>query len=121
MNKRAMGGVYEEHARLHLLSKGYTIVDQNYYTKFGEIDIIAMKDQNYMFVEVKYRSSDQKGKPYEAVGYKKRQHMMKSAVVYIKEFKLYNHTMRFDIIDILGDELTHYENAFPMDLRFYNY
>lgn len=121
MNKRKTGGIYEEHARLHLLSKGYKIIEQNYYTRYGEIDLIVKNETTYVFVEVKYRSSDIGGRPYQAVGKRKRQHMMRSAILYIQRHKLFNQSMRFDIIDILGEDLSHYENAFPMDLRYYNH
>lgn len=120
MNTRDKGKVYEEHARLYLLSKGYEIECLNYYTKFGEIDIVAKKGITIVFVEVKFRTRGTGGRPYEAVGQRKRQRLMKSAVLYVQENRLFQHCFRFDIIDILGDEVNHYESAFEMDKRYCN-
>ncbi len=121
MNKRDTGRHYEEMAVLHLIHAGYKILKRNYYTRYGEIDIIAYKASTYIFIEVKYRTSDKKGKPYEAVGHAKRQRMMKSSLSYCKVMNLFGQSMRFDIIDILEEKLTHYENAFEMDKRYTNY
>lgn len=118
MNKRAIGSAYEQKAILYLMSIGYDIIEHNYYSRFGEIDIIAVDNQTYVFIEVKYRTSHSFGKPYEAVDYNKQKHMMKTAVTYCKKYKLFNHNLRFDIVDILVEEVTHYKNAFEMDPRF---
>lgn len=50
---RAKGTIGEEKACAYLRSKGFDIVDRNVYSKFGEIDIIAMKDEVLHFIEVK--------------------------------------------------------------------
>ncbi|PKM57329.1 MAG: YraN family protein [Firmicutes bacterium HGW-Firmicutes-3] len=121
MNKRDTGQHYEEMAVNHLIQAGYKILKRNYYTRYGEIDIIAFKASTYIFIEVKYRTSDKKGKPYEAVGHTKRQRLMKSSLSYCKVMNLFGQPMRFDIIDILEEKLTHYENAFEMDKRYVNY
>lgn len=118
MNKRAEGALYEEKAMTYLRSKGYRILDYNYYTKYGEIDIIAYKDGGYVFVEVKYRTSDKYGHPYEAVNKKKRDRLMKSALAFAQSNYTLNTPMRFDIIDILRDKITHYTNAFEIDKRY---
>lgn len=117
-DKRSIGSYYERMANEYLRNKGYKIVKCNYYTRFGEVDIIAMDNQTYVFVEVKYRSAADKGLPYEAVTVKKQSHLMKSAVVFCKKHRLFNHSLRFDIIDILNEEITHYTNAFEMDPRY---
>lgn len=118
MNKRKIGSAYEQLAITYLIQKGYKIIEHNYYTRFGEIDIIAMDDQTYVFVEVKYRTNNHKGQPYEAVTPVKQQRLMKTAVAYCKKYKRFNHCLRFDIIDILDKEISHYINAFEMDRRY---
>lgn len=55
-NKRKIGFFGEELASNFLLSKGYKIVKRNFFTKFGEIDIVALKDKKLFFFEVKLRS-----------------------------------------------------------------
>lgn len=121
MNKRYQGALYEQKAMDYLKCKGYKVLDHNYYTKHGELDIIAYKDETFVFVEVKYRRSASHGRPYEAVTYRKQQHIMASSIDFAKINGLMGEKMRFDIIDILGEELTHYENAFEMDRRWSNY
>lgn len=121
MNKRYEGSLYEQKAMDYLRDKGYRILTHNYYTKYGELDIIAYKDRTYVFIEVKYRKSDKNGKPYEAVTYKKRQHIMRSSISFCQTNHILGEPMRFDIIDILSGVITHYENAFEMDKKYSNY
>lgn len=118
MNKRLLGSHYEEKAVAFLLAKGYDIENRNYFTKYGELDIIISKDQVTAFVEVKYRSSDAFGQPYEAVQRQKRRRIMQSAILYITKHRLQNRVFRFDVVSILGDEIRHFENAFELDRRY---
>jgi len=121
MNKRSEGALYEQQAMVYLKEKGYKILDHNYFTKFGEIDIIAYKDKAYVFVEVKYRSSERHGQPYEAVTRVKQQRIMRSAMAFAQSNYALGNPMRFDIIAILRDQLTHYENAFELDRNLANF
>jgi putative endonuclease len=57
----------EDYASRLLLNKGYRIIERNFRSKFGEIDIIALKDNVLVFVEVKARGSTRFGLPEEAV------------------------------------------------------
>ena len=72
-NNKLKGEKGESLAKSFLVKNGYTIIDTNFRTKTGEIDIIAKKNEIIVFIEVKTRSSLTYGYPYEAVGYKKRQ------------------------------------------------
>ncbi|VAY86377.1 Predicted endonuclease distantly related to archaeal Holliday junction resolvase [hydrothermal vent metagenome] len=49
----AKGLIAEEKAANYLINKNFRVIDRNFYTKFGEIDIIAIKDNILYFVEVK--------------------------------------------------------------------
>ena len=60
MNKREKGTVYENMAASYLEEKGYQILEKNFYSHFGEIDLIAKKEEVIIFVEVKYRKNTQK-------------------------------------------------------------
>ncbi len=121
MNKRYEGALYEQRAMDYLKCKGYKILDHNYFTKHGEIDIIAYKDKTYIFVEVKYRTSAKYGQPYEAVTPKKKQHLMRTAIAFAQANYVLGEPMRFDIIDILQEKITHYEHAFELDKRYANF
>lgn len=111
-NNRRIGTYYEERARVYLEAKQYKILAMNYRTKQGEIDIIA-KDQEYtVFIEIKYRKHTGCGYPRESVHYRKQQTLLKVATAYLVSYKLYDTPVRFDVIEILEDQVTHLENAF---------
>ena len=57
MNNKKFGIIGEKIAQKFLINKGYEILETNYYTKIGEIDIIAQKSKKIVFIEVKTRSN----------------------------------------------------------------
>lgn len=95
---------------------GYRILDRNYRCKTGEIDIIAQKDCMIVFVEVKTRRSYAYGTPAEAVNYKKRTKIIKTALWYLKATHNEERAFRFDILEVLLDKdavkCNHIINAF---------
>ncbi len=72
MNKREEGNRYEEMAAHFLEKHGVKITDRNFRCRFGEIDIIGIKDDVLIFFEVKYRSGTGKGCAKEAVTHNKQ-------------------------------------------------
>ena len=111
-NKRAIGSNYEKIAGQYLEQLGYQIVEYNFHSRFGEIDIIA-KHQGYLvFVEVKYRENDKSGHPLEAVSVSKQRTISKCAFYYMQKNKLHDVPVRFDVVAILGEELQVVQNAF---------
>lgn len=95
-----------------LKKKKYKILETNFSNHVGEIDIIAEKDGVIAFIEVKRRQTLQYGRPIEAVDPRKQNKIRKVAEIYLM---LKNKTLadvRFDVIEILGDEINHVENAF---------
>lgn len=114
MNKREVGKEKEQIAAEFLKENGYIILEMNYNTKHGEIDIIA-KDAKYIcFVEVKYRKSLRSGLPEEAVNLRKMKKICKASQYYLYSHKEYmNHQIRYDVIAIENDEIRFYDNAFP--------
>lgn len=101
------------------INKNYCILERNYSTRYGEIDIIAQDNNFYVFIEVKYRSSNSHGLPYEAVTLPKQDRIAKSALCYMQKKGLdINTPIRFDVVEILesGNEdkkyIKHTENAF---------
>lgn len=111
---RQKGFEYEEKAAVYLKEKGYKILEQNFYTFFGEIDLIARGKETIVFVEVKYRKSIKNGYPQEAVTYKKRQRIIKSAQYYLYQQNAFEKSCRFDVIAVAGEEFLHIENAFEL-------
>jgi putative endonuclease len=107
----SLGKAGEKQARRYLKRLGWEIIEKNYKNPFGEIDIIAKKDDVYAFVEVKTRLSDDFGTPSEAVTEsRKRRYIM--GANYFFSGQVIDCTVRFDIIEIFKGELNHIENAF---------
>ena len=107
-----LGAVGEAKAVNYLKNNGYKILATNFSTLAGEIDIIAQKNLDYIFVEVKTRSSYAFGLPQEAVNFKKQQNIQNSADIFFKINRIYDPNYRFDIIEVIGDEINHIECAF---------
>lgn len=97
----------------HLKKKKYRILETNYHSNTGEIDIIAQNKEQIVFVEVKFRTSVVLGLPCEAVGSQKQYKIRKVAEAYIKENRLFDYPCRFDVIEVLdGKIINHIEDAF---------
>ena len=111
-NKRAEGGRYEQIAGKYLEERGYEIICYNYRCRIGEIDIIARDGESLVFCEVKYRRDTSKGHPAEAVDARKQRVIARCAMYYITANRLPEIPCRFDVVAILGEEITHIKNAF---------
>ncbi len=98
-----------------LKNNGYEILERNWRNKFGEIDIIAKKDNVLIFVEVKTKIGEQYGLPEEMVGRGKLQKVRNMALMYLKGKEI---PCRIDVIAIVLSEdgsvsrLNHYENVY---------
>lgn len=113
INKRKTGSTYENRACEYLENNGFKVLERNFRCRTGEIDIIGLDNGTYVFVEVKYRKSTSFGHPTEAVTYKKQQTICRVANFYRLYKKLAETaSFRFDIISILGSDITWYKNAF---------
>lgn len=114
MNKRSVGFKGEDLAVEYLEEQGITILETNYFTKVGEIDIIARDGDTTVFIEVKYRKDLKMGRPYEAVNYPKQSRIMRTAMLYAQKNNLHNKPLRFDVIEIVENQVTWIKNAFQM-------
>lgn len=85
MNKRKTGQEQEVKAACFLKTQGYQILERNYRCKKGEIDLIAREGQYLVFVEVKYRSTNESGLPEEAVDLRKQRQISRVAAWYLTE------------------------------------
>lgn len=100
---RYLGKEGEDLATKFLLSSGFKILERNFRTPFGEIDIIASKGSKIYFFEVKTRSSVNFGRGVEAVSRRKISHIVNSIHFYLKNK---NVDYEVGILDILkvGDK-----------------
>lgn len=112
-NNREIGAKAEKIACWFLTQQGYEILEQNFYTRVGEIDIIARDEHTLVFVEVKYRKDDKKGYPAQAVDIRKQDKIRKSAMYYLKKNQLsFEQPIRFDVVEILGKKIRVIKHAF---------
>jgi len=97
------GRVGEALAEKFLKKNKYKIIEKNFRTRFGEIDIIAVDHGALVFVEVKARSGARFGSPMEAVGARKQSHLTLAANIYMEERGIFDKAVRFDVVGILGE------------------
>ena len=98
--KQLLGKSGEEIAAEYLENKGYNIIDRNFRCVLGEIDLIVKRKGILTFVEVKTRTNEKYGKPSEAVNNIKKNHMKRSAAIFLKENNFSGFTIRFDVIEV---------------------
>lgn len=112
-NKRSTGSHYEEVAAEYLRNQGLQILEKNFRSRQGEIDLVALDGSYLVFVEVKYRKDGQMGAPSEAVGYQKQMKIRKVALYYLC-LHHYPETApcRFDVVGIQGETVRWIRNAF---------
>ncbi len=115
MTKKEEGKEGEDLAVKTLKKKGYRIIERNYRNLFGEIDIIAEEDGYLVFVEVKKRNSARFGDPLLAVDKKKKQHIVRSAMVYLKNNKCFDRKVRFDVVGIDREQVKVVKHAFILE------
>lgn len=99
MNKnQEFGKDCESVAAKYLSRRGYKILEKNYRTKLGEIDIIARDKDTIVFIEVKARTSGKFGGPKYAVSFGKQKKIARAAQIYLKSTKQINKKARFDVV-----------------------
>ncbi len=114
--KRAIGKKGEKYAASFLRKRGYNIIHQNLYTRYGEIDIIARKDGELVFVEVKSRKNLSCGYPEDSFTRHKYKLILKSAWQYVHKSG-YRGLWRVDLIAIRMnsfdevEDIRHYRNV----------
>ena len=97
-----IGQAAEEAAYQYLLSQGLTLLERNYHSRYGEIDLIMLDNQVLVFIEVRYRHDKQYGGAAASISYHKQRHIRNTAAAYLQ--KQGNHyPARFDVCAIHGD------------------
>lgn len=111
-HKKILGAVGEKSAVNFLKKQGYKILEKNFKTRVGEIDIIAKDGEEIVFVEVKTRTSDNFGEPSEAVNHKKQEKYHYVAEQYLLKKGLQEAICRFDVIEVKSEQINHIKSAF---------
>jgi putative endonuclease len=114
--RRQLGDAGEDLAAAALKKQGYKILERNYTTPLGEIDLIARHRGELVFIEVKTRKSLRFGEPQDAVSPPKQARLRKLADYYLMQKRLGEPPVRFDVVGITvtaGDRRVEIiENAF---------
>jgi putative endonuclease len=101
MKRDTEGRLGERIARWRLILSGYRIIETNYRTRYGEIDIVAGHRGDLVFIEVKTKRSKDYGPPEEAVDEKKQQKIARTALMYLTERGGGDDTpCRFDVVTV---------------------
>ncbi|HRO43009.1 MAG TPA: YraN family protein [Flavipsychrobacter sp.] len=117
MSKHNETGVKgEQIAEKFLQEKGYTVLHKNWCFGKKEIDLVTLKDDVLVFVEVKTRSSIGFSFPEEAVDFRKQAYLKAAAEAFLDQFPNYQ-KVQFDIVSIhlhhdRVKEIVHFEDAF---------
>ncbi|OGK20076.1 hypothetical protein A3C23_03830 [Candidatus Roizmanbacteria bacterium RIFCSPHIGHO2_02_FULL_37_13b] len=100
----------------YLQKNGFIVLDRNFASRYGEIDIICNKNNTIIFIEVKSRSNVSFGMPYEYITPTKIKKLRRVIQYYISKNNLLDKLFRFDVISIILDvndevrDLKHFQN-----------
>lgn len=114
-NTIEVGKIGEELAKKFLEKQGYKIIEQNYKTKYAEIDLVAQNKKCLVFVEVRTKIGENFGTPEETINKKKIRKLRRNATAYTA-IKKWNGSFRIDAICIVlkpdynVERLNHYES-----------
>jgi len=119
LSAKELGFLAENIAARYLESKGYEVIDKNYRKPWGEIDIIAFKDDICFFVEVKANSREFIGgfNPEVRVDYRKLDKITKTATLYMQDQNRADFDWQVDIVSVTFDEtakkakIKHFKNV----------
>lgn len=118
MNIGLFGLEGEEKAARYLKKQGYKIIEKNFQTRFGEIDIIAEDKKYIVFVEVKARGEKSIAEPKEFVDLRKQRKIITTAEIYLAENPTEKQP-RFDVVEVKKENgktvINHIENAFEVE------
>jgi putative endonuclease len=102
MNTKSKGNLSESIVCDFLVSKGYEIIDRNYLRKWGELDIVAIKEGSLHFIEVKsdFRKNQDDGYRAEELMHNLKQRRLRRMVAIYLEDKKYglDHPFLFDLV-----------------------
>ena len=116
---REQGDYTENLACQFLESKGFKLLHRNFHSRFGEIDLVMQHNDSLVFIEVRYRRTNDFGSGAETITPAKQSKLIKTASVYLQQHaKMNKYPARFDVVSISGSvatgnpEFDWIENAF---------
>ncbi|HZH04119.1 MAG TPA: YraN family protein [Myxococcaceae bacterium] len=100
--RRQRGDRAEEVAVRYLQERGYRVVARNFHCAYGELDVVAEKDDLLCVVEVRMRTSAAWGDPAQTVMSSKQRRIVKATLHYLARRRMQDVAVRFDVISVLG-------------------
>lgn len=119
--RKVLGAEGEEEAARYLRKRGLKIVQRNYRSRLGEIDLVAQDGKRWVFVEVKTRIEGDGDPPQSAVTPLKQRRLARLAQEYIARARLGDVPCRFDVVSVLFNaqgrvsEIRHLPGAFSAE------
>ena len=116
LNRVGKGKMGEEASVKLLEKKGYKVLERNYRTRFGEIDVVCLKGNTVVFVEVKSKTGERFGEPWEMIDKRKLGQVERIAKMYLIKRRLGDMLCRIDVVGVwLREEkverLKHWEDV----------
>jgi putative endonuclease len=112
---REVGLRAESLAEGELIRLGYRILDRNFRTQQGEIDLVAEDQGVLCFVEVRSRGRTDLGRPEETIGALKRGRIARAAELWLLQHERPERLCRFDVVAIDGEAIALFRDAFRLD------
>ena len=98
-DKKKVGALIEKEALEYLELQGLVLIEANFASKIGEIDLIMLDGEVYVFVEVRFRKISGYGDGAESVTRSKQNKIIRTAKLYLQEKKIYDKVLcRFDVV-----------------------
>ncbi len=108
----ALGRHGEELVARWYTDSGHVVLARNWRCSSGELDIVAVRDRIVAFCEVKTRSSERYGSPFEAVDRRRRGRMRAAAAEFLRMEQPGNSGVRFDVAAVIGNRVEVIRGAF---------
>lgn len=102
--RHTLGKNGEAVAAKYYIQRGYLLLNHNYRTRMGELDLILYKEGTLVFAEVKTRTSTWKAAPAEAVNAAKQQRLILAAQQYLQHSPYADSVIRFDVVEVIPQE-----------------
>ena len=101
MERGELGRRGEAAAAKYYMQNGYTLLDHNYRTRMGELDLVLLKGEQLVIAEVKTRTSDCFARPCESVDIFKQKRLILAARSYLQHSPYGDYPVRFDVVEVI--------------------